>query len=97
MTGEPRSSAAEATTREDDPLLRALRELPPRAPHGDDVAAARRAKATARAAFVRAFEDDPWHVRFFGSAGRAAVPVVLASVVGIYLTWAVAAANALFR
>ncbi len=78
----------------DDVLLRALRELPA---HSDDGPAARRAQATARAAFVRAFDDEPFVVRVFGGASRAAVPVVLASVIGIYLMWAVGAANALFR
>ena len=70
------------------------RELPA---HASDDATARRAKATARTAFVRAFEDEPWHRRIFGSVGRAAVPVVLASVIGIYLMWAVKVANSLFR
>ena len=87
------SDAPQEKQTSDDVLLR-LRELPT---HTEEGPAARRAKATARAAFVRAFDDDPLHVRLFGSLGRAAVPVVLASVVGIYLMWAVGAANALFR
>jgi hypothetical protein len=84
------------TTGDDDVLLRALRELPPLGGR-IDAAALKRQRTSARAAFVRAFDDEPWHTRAFGSVGRAAVPVVLASVVGLYLFWAVAAASALFR
>jgi hypothetical protein len=84
----------ETSKDKDDPLLRALRELPTQRDESDT---SRRAKAIARAAFVRSFDDEPWHTRVFGTASRAAVPVVLAGVVGIYLMWAVAAANALFK
>jgi len=76
-----------------DPLLRALRELPARSPDRGPEARLRR---EARAAFVRAFDDEPWHTRVLrGGVGRAAVPVVLAGVVGIYLMWAISAAAAL--
>ncbi|MCW5835010.1 MAG: hypothetical protein KIS78_21600 [Labilithrix sp.] len=74
----------------DDPLVRALRELPT---HADGSAG--RAPAAARAAFLRAFDDAPWYARALATAGRASVPVVLASVVGLYLFWAFAAAIAL--
>jgi hypothetical protein len=76
----------------EDVLLRALRELP--RPSMDEPIEARQRRA-ARAAFARAFEDEPWHTRLFGSAGRAVVPVVLASVIGVYLTWAITTASAL--
>jgi hypothetical protein len=78
---------------EDDPLLRALRELPRPAP--DDASMQARHAREARAAFARAFDDAPWHARAGRSLGRALVPVVLASVVGVYLTWAITTASAL--
>ncbi|MBX3214779.1 MAG: hypothetical protein KF850_22275 [Labilithrix sp.] len=74
----------------DDPLVRALRELPT---HDDGSSG--RAPAAARAALVRAFDDAPLCTRAPATAGRATVPVVLASVVGLYLFWAFAAAIAL--
>jgi hypothetical protein len=73
----------------DDPLLQALRALPTHAVTGPPGS---RAREEARRAFVEAFDDRPFLLRFFGSAGRAAVPVVLASVVGLYLFWAFAVA-----
>jgi hypothetical protein len=82
---------ADATEREDpadDPLLRALRELPAHA-------ASDRVPGNARAAFARAFDGAPWYAKLFGTAGRALVPTVLASVVGLYLFWAFATAIAL--
>ncbi len=82
MSGEPREP--------DDPLLRALRELPRPEP---DAAVEGRARREARAAFARAFEDVPWHARVFGGAARAVVPVALAGIVGVYLTWAIATAS----
>jgi len=81
-----------------DPLLRALRELRPAGgdPHGDARARAARAGVQAKRGFVEAFEDRPLHVRLLGGGlRRAAVPLVLAGVVGIYLSWAVSAATAL--
>ena len=73
----------------DDDDLRALRDLPrPDAPDHE---------RAARAAFVSAFRDDPWHVRAARPLGRAFVPAVLAGIVGIYLSWAVNAASALMH
>jgi hypothetical protein len=72
-----------------DEDLRALRELPrPEAPDQE---------RHARAAFLAAFRDDPWHVRAARPLGRLAVPAVLAGIVGIYLSWAVGAASALMH
>ncbi|HEY8075966.1 MAG TPA: hypothetical protein VIF62_17685 [Labilithrix sp.] len=82
MSGESREP--------DDALLRALRELPRPEP---DAEAADRARRGARAAFAQAFEDVPWHARFLGTASRAVVPVALAGIVGVYLTWAIATAS----
>lgn len=76
-------------SKNDDPLLLALRELPTRAAESTS------APAVARAAFVRAASGSPWYARGLATAGRAMVPVVLASVVGLYLFWAFAAAIAL--
>lgn len=76
----------------EDVLSRALRELPVRGPTS---ASHQEAPAGARATFLRAFEDAPWYAKALASAGRASVPVVLASVVGLYLFWAFAAAIAL--
>ena len=76
----------------DDVLLRALAELPVRTmaePH------ASRTHASARAIFLRAGDARPWYARMPGAAARASVPVVLASVVGLYLSWAFATAIAL--
>ncbi len=81
MSSEPES---------DDALLRALRELP--RPELDR-AADDRVRRNARAAFTRAFDGSPWHARLFGTAARAAVPVALAGIVGVYLTWAIATAS----
>ena len=86
MTTDDRGAKAN----EDDVLLRALRELPV---HAEPPSS--HARAAARAAFVRAFDDSPWYARALGTAGRATVPVVLASVVGLYLFWAFATAIAL--
>lgn len=85
------------TTRPDpsgeaDDLLRALRALPT---HPVTSAPGRRVEEAARAAFLRAFDDAPWYAKMFDRAGRAALPVVLASVVGLYLFWAFATAIAL--
>jgi hypothetical protein len=76
----------------EDPLLAALRELPPLAVDGSAEA---RLQRQARASYVRAFEGSPWHSSATSIVGRAAVPVLLAGVVGLYMTWAFAAAVAL--
>jgi hypothetical protein len=75
-----------------DPLLAALRELPSRS-LDDSVEA--RLQRQARAAYVRSFEGAGWQSSAAGLLGRAAVPVFLAGVVGLYMTWAIAAATAL--
>jgi hypothetical protein len=95
---------------EDDPLLVALRALPsrsmddssfPRPPESSPSALGApgsgeaRLLRQARAAYLRSFEDTPWHVSATGIVGRAAVPVFLAGVVGVYMMWAIAAATAL--
>lgn len=79
--------------REEDVLLRALRELP--RPTADGAGAGRERRA-ARAAFVRAHEGEPWHARIPG-VGRLAVPAVLAAVAFVYLGWAISTVNALAR
>lgn len=76
----------------DDPLLSALRHLPPRAMGGP---AESRLQHQARAAYVRRFEGSPWHSSASSVLGRIAVPVFLAGIVGLYMTWAIAAATAL--
>jgi len=80
--------------KDDDALLRALRELPRPAM---DAPHERRTAAAARAAFANAFAPLPWHARFGATLGRAAVPAGLAAVVVLYLTWAFSAASALVR
>lgn len=81
-------------TPETDPLLRALRALPTPAMDPRDEA---RARYAARAAYAREFEPAPWHGRAASRLGRAVVPVALATVVGIYLTWAIGTASALMH
>jgi hypothetical protein len=76
----------------EDPLLVALHHLPARAMDGSAEA---RLQRSVRAAYVRGFEGSPWHASASGLFGRVAVPVFLAGVVGLYMTWAIAAATAL--
>jgi len=81
-----------------DPLLTALRQLPSRAGHEPDdphAHAQARLQREARAAYVRSFEGSSWYGAGAGTVGRIAVPVFLATIVGLYMTWAVAAATAL--
>lgn len=82
-------------SRDDDPLLRSLGELPE--PPADDVRAARLGRA-ARGAFVagHATAGSPM-ARAAQTGMRVATPVVLASLVGLYLMWALSAATALVR
>ncbi len=89
----------EGTRREDAPrwddgLSRELGGLPMLGP---PPTSERRVSAAARAAFVHAFDDHaaPWCARALFRAGRATFPVFLASVVGVYLSWAFATAIAL--
>ena len=79
---------------ERDPLLEELRELPAR---DADAVTAERVRRSAVDAFVDTHEarGRPWRA-FAGRAARAITPVVIASTVGVYLTWAVSAASALF-
>lgn len=79
-------------TQEKDELFEDLARLPQH-----DAIDDRRVREPARAAFVRAFEDTPWIERYLRAGARASVPVVLASVVGVYLFWAFAAAIAVVR
>ena len=76
----------------EDPLLTALRHLPAMAMDGSAEA---RLQRQARAAFVRGFEGSSWSSSASGLVGRLAVPVFLAGVVGLYMTWAISAATAL--
>lgn len=76
----------------EDPLLAALRLLPARAM---ETSADTRLQRQARAAFVRHAEGCSRSAP--GLAGRAAVPIFLAGVVGLYMTWAIAAATALVQ
>ncbi len=69
--------------------LEKLRELP--------VHAAPAVERQARAAFVRAFEETTWLERALATGGRASVPLVLASVVGLYLFWALSTASSLVQ
>jgi hypothetical protein len=76
----------------DDPLLAALRELPTRPMDGDHES---RLQRQARAAFTRRFEGSGGDSPLAAFVGKAAVPVFLAGIVGLYMTWAIAAATAL--
>lgn len=62
-----------------------------------DVAARVRKQALARLAFERANRDRPWLGALMHAWSRVGVPVALAGVVGVYLTWAVELAGALYR
>jgi len=76
----------------DDVLVRALRELPRPVLDGD---AGARMQRAARAAYLREFSGSQPPSPLRGLLGRALVPAVLASVVGVYLTWAITTASAL--
>ena len=76
----------------DDPLLAALRQLPSCATAGDHESRLRR---QARATYARSFEGSFWRSPVAGFLGKAAVPVFLAGIVGLYMTWAIGAATAL--
>ena len=78
----------------EDPLLVALRHLPARTMDG---AADGHLQRHARAAYMRGFEDSSWRSSASGLLGRLAVPVFLAGIVGLYMTWAIGAATALVR
>jgi hypothetical protein len=88
-TGETSPTSAAS-----DPLLAALRLLPSHAMEGGPES---RLQRQARAAYARSFEPSPWSSSVAGLAGKAAVPVFLAGIVGLYMTWAFAAATALLH
>ena len=90
-TSSPETKKPEPTTA-DDPLLAALRQLPSRAMTGS---AETRLQREARAAYVRSFTGSTWDGVTRGLVGRAAMPVFLATVVGIYMMWAIRAASAI--
>ena len=79
-----------------DPLLAALHALPSRAM---DASPEARLQRQARAAYLRSFgSSDPrsaWQASAAGFVGRAAVPMFLAGIVGVYMMWAIAAATAI--
>jgi hypothetical protein len=87
--------APEAANGGDDDL-RALGKLPAADP---PAAQRRRIHHAARAAFLEASSPDPGSVlvRFAMTATRTTMPVVLASVVGLYLLWAFQIAIAINR
>lgn len=77
-----------------DPLLAALRELPPR--HMEPQAETR-LQRQASAVYMQGFEGSSWSSSAARRFGRFAVPVFLAGVVGLYMTWAIAAATSLVQ
>lgn len=83
----------------DDDLLAQLRALPTLEPKPGEEALAARNQREARAAFTAAFEDEPFYAKIFASVGlrQAAVPLVLACVVGVYMHWAASAAMKLMQ
>lgn len=77
-----------------DPLLAALRGLPPRDMNAQ---AETRLQRQARAVYMQEFETSSWSGTATRTFGRVAVPVFLACVVGLYMTWAIAAATSLVQ
>jgi anti-sigma-K factor RskA len=67
------------------------RDAPP------DVAARVHRQALARLAHERAYQGRPYLGALLDGWSRVGVPVALASVVGVYLTWAFQLAGALYR
>ena len=86
------SNIPKPATEPNDPLLAALRALPS---HPVDAPRDQRMQREARAAFLRTFEASSWHGLALSKVGRAAGPVLLAAIVGLYMTWAFATATAL--
>ena len=81
---------------EPESLERELASLPQRdAPH--DVAQRVRRQAHALLAAQRAHSARPWMGTAIFVWSRFGMPVALASVVGVYLTWAFRIAGALYR
>ena len=75
-----------------DPLLAALRHLPS---HVIDDRTEARQQRTAHAAFVRHAQGGAWSWSAAGLVGKVALPAFLACIVGLYMTWAIAAATAI--
>ncbi len=85
------------TQPENDPLLAALRQLPSHAMAG---AIETRLQRQARAAYLRSFYPDSrsaWDSPAIGFVGRAAVPLCLAGIVGLYMSWAISTASMFFQ
>jgi len=80
-------------TQTTDPLLDELRALPP---HAVEPAFDARALREARTAYLRSFDSGAGGA-VQGRVGRALMPVILAMVVGLYMTWAIASATALVQ
>ena len=76
-----------------DELLDALRALPPQV---GDPAFASRAQREARSAYLRSFGGGS-RGDAASKVGRALMPVFLAMIVGLYMTWAIASATALVQ
>jgi hypothetical protein len=79
--------------REDD-LLARLKDLPP---HDVDAATAARQRRRALAVFAPASTMARFGVRAEEAWSRVLLPLALAGIVAMYLSWAVDAANALYR
>ncbi|HSO31638.1 MAG TPA: hypothetical protein VLT33_03960 [Labilithrix sp.] len=78
-----------------DALLAELRALPT---HSGDPAFQARAQREARSAYLRSFGGGAgWSGAATSKVGRALVPVFLAMIVGLYMTWAIASATALVQ
>jgi hypothetical protein len=75
-----------------DPLLAALAALPPYALVEPGEARRRR---EARAAYLQSFQGSAWQGGALGLVARTAMPVFLATIVALYMTWAITAATAL--
>jgi hypothetical protein len=73
-----------------------LAALPPR-DAAPDVASRVHRQARARLAHERAYREKPYLGAVLEAWSRVGVPIALASVVGVYLTWAFRLAGALYR
>ena len=88
---EPRKEESQ----NEDLLLRALRELRDLPTRSRDERAARDVGRAARTAYARSFEGKTWTTPLVAMTSRAAVPLVLVGMVGVYLTWAITTAFSL--
>jgi hypothetical protein len=75
-----------------DPLLEALAALPPLALVEPGEARRRR---EARAAYLQSFAPSARYGAALGFIARSVMPVGLATIVALYMTWAITAATAL--